>query len=117
MCVGGSFNLIGGFIHRIFNQIDIAVGLNTENIKLIHADILTSSSTILKAKNPNLAIHLLMGSDEFDKYNFYLKASTYKLTIGLLSNFIVRIVSNLDPLYVDFNTFINFASLRKNFIL
>lgn len=112
-----SFNLIGGFINRNFNQIDIAVGINTENIRLIHADILTSSSTILKAKDLNLAIHLLKESDEFDKIDFYLKASTYKLTIGLLSNSIVRIVSNLDPLYVDFNTFINRASLRKIFIL
>jgi len=66
MCIGGSFNLIGGFINRIFNQIDFDGEVNIENAKLIHADILTSSSTILKAKDPNLAIHLLMESDEFD---------------------------------------------------
>jgi len=90
---------------------------NIENILTIHADILTSSTTILKAKDPNLAIHLLKESDEFDKYDFYLKASTYKLTIGLLSNSIARIVSNLDSLYDDFNTFINRVSLRNFFIL
>ena len=39
--------------------IDIDGGINLENAKLIHSDILTSASSILRAKDPNLIIQAL----------------------------------------------------------
>jgi len=45
--------------------IDVDGGVNLDNAKqLINADILTSSSTILKAKNPNKIIQLFKESDK-----------------------------------------------------
>ena len=47
--------------------IDIDGGINLENAKLLrNIDILTSSSTILKAEDPNKIIKLLRESDEND---------------------------------------------------
>ncbi|MGV9199903.1 MAG: hypothetical protein ACOC4M_13920, partial [Promethearchaeia archaeon] len=45
--------------------IDVDGGVNLENAKkLKNADILSSSSTILKAEDPNRVIQLLKQSDE-----------------------------------------------------
>ena len=45
--------------------IDVDGGVNLTNAKLLkNTDILTSSSTILKAKNPNRVIELLKESDK-----------------------------------------------------
>lgn len=49
-------------------QIDVDGGINLENAKkLIHADILSSASTILNAEDPNLIIKLLKTSDKKKK--------------------------------------------------
>ncbi len=48
-------------------KIDVDGGVNPENAKLINADILTSASAILNAEDPNLVIHLLKVSEEFEK--------------------------------------------------
>jgi len=50
---------------KIYNfEIDVDGGINLENSKkLTKADIFSSSSTILKAENPNLIIELLKHSD------------------------------------------------------
>jgi len=46
-------------------EIDVDGGVNLENAsKLLNADILSSSSTILKAENPNQTIMLLKNSDK-----------------------------------------------------
>jgi ribulose-phosphate 3-epimerase len=42
--------------------IDVDGGINLENAKMINADILSSTSTILKADDPNLVIRLLKSS-------------------------------------------------------
>ena len=44
--------------------IDIDGGINPENAKLIHADILTSASAILNAKDRNSIVQLLRNSDK-----------------------------------------------------
>ncbi|MFX1419058.1 MAG: ribulose-phosphate 3-epimerase [Promethearchaeota archaeon] len=47
--------------------IDVDGGINLRNAKLLkNADILTSSSTILKAEDPNKVIKILKESDEHD---------------------------------------------------
>ena len=50
---------------KIYNfEIDVDGGINLENSKkLINSDILSSSSTILNSKDPNLIIELLKHSD------------------------------------------------------
>jgi ribulose-phosphate 3-epimerase len=48
-------------------EIDIDGGINPENAKLIHTDILTSASAILKAEDPNSTIQSLKHSDETKK--------------------------------------------------
>ena len=52
---------------EIYNfEIDVDGGVNLENSKnLINADILSSASTILKAKDPNLAIHSLKFTEQY----------------------------------------------------
>jgi len=54
---------------KIYNfEIDVDGGINLENSqKLIDADILSSSSTILKSKDPNLIIELLKHSDAHEE--------------------------------------------------
>ena len=59
-------NLLIGYRHqnKLEFQIDIDGGINTENCKFIHADILTSASSILKSQDPNSVIKSLKYSDE-----------------------------------------------------
>ena len=47
--------------------IDVDGGVNPENAKLINADILSSASAILKAKDPNSVIQLFKHSDEYEQ--------------------------------------------------
>ena len=49
-------------------EIDVDGGVNLENSKkLINTDILSSATTILKAKNPNLVIQTLKYSDQHEQ--------------------------------------------------
>ena len=61
-------NLLFAYRHqnKLKFEIDVDGGINTENAKFINADILTSASAILKAKDPNLIIQLLKVSEDFD---------------------------------------------------
>ncbi len=58
-------NLLAEFKKKHNFMIDVDGGINLTNAKLLkNTDILTSSSTILKAKDPNRIIELLKGIDE-----------------------------------------------------
>ena len=64
----GKINLLFAYRHqnKLKFEIDVDGGINIENAKFINADILTSASAILKAKDPNLIIQLLKESEDFD---------------------------------------------------
>ncbi len=58
-------NELSNYKKKFNFEIDVDGGVNLENaLKLSNADILSSSSTILKAENPNQTIMLLKNSDK-----------------------------------------------------
>ena len=58
-------NILAEFKKKHNFMIDVDGGINPSNAKLLkNTDILTSSSAILKAKDPNRIIELLRGSDK-----------------------------------------------------
>ena len=60
-------NTLAKYKDKFDFRIDVDGGVNLANAKqLINADILSSSSTILKAKSPNQVIHELKAADESD---------------------------------------------------
>lgn len=64
----GKVNALAKYKEKFNFKIDIDGGITTENARKLHnTDILTSASTILKAKNPNEVIHLLKNSDKNEK--------------------------------------------------
>ena len=66
ICPGNHISAGGIRIYpRTFPRIRGSGGVNLENaMKLKHADILSSASTILEAEDPNLIIELLKESDK-----------------------------------------------------
>ena len=60
-------NTLAEYKNKFNFKIDVDGGINLENAKkLKNTDILSSASTILKAKDPNTIIHALKNSDEYD---------------------------------------------------
>jgi len=60
-------NTLAKYKNKFDFKIDVDGGINLENAKkLKNTDILSSASTILKAKDPNTIIHALKNSDEYD---------------------------------------------------
>ena len=60
-------NTLAEYKKKFNFKIDVDGGINLENAKkLKNTDILSSASTILKAKDPNTIIYALKNSDEYD---------------------------------------------------
>ncbi len=60
-------NTLAEYNNKFNFKIDVDGGINLENAKkLKNTDILSSASTILKAKDPNTIIYALKNSDEYD---------------------------------------------------
>ena len=60
-------NTLAEYKNKFNFKIDVDGGINLENAKMLkNTDILSSASTILKAKDPNTIIYALKNSDEYD---------------------------------------------------